>query len=160
MTRREPSRELTLDQSTVSVFPFCDFGIDYVSTATSEDLRERPQFVFAKAVSEIADFVTGRTVVAIKRRRWLFMKAGWDVRFLPLSAVDGARRTGASIIACQDSLFCARRLCAHFWNHRHLPQRFSAHTDTSSAFGTEPNSVDVRCLVDMRRKADVTRDIG
>jgi hypothetical protein len=94
-----PPFRIEIYSDTVSIFPLCDFGIDYISTATSEDLKERPQLVFERVVSEIADFVGGRTVVAIKRRRWLFMKAGWDVRFLPLSAVDGVRRSGASIIA-------------------------------------------------------------
>jgi len=93
-----PPFRIYISPDTVSVFPLCDFGLDYISTANSEDLKERPQLVFAKVVSDIADFVGGRTVVAIKRRKWLFMKAGWDVQFVPLSTVDTARRSGASII--------------------------------------------------------------
>lgn len=84
---------------TVTVHPLCHFGLDHVFIATEEDLQERPHLVFAKVVSEIADFVNGRTVVAIKRGRWLFMKFGWDVRFLPTPDLDAARRAGASIIA-------------------------------------------------------------
>jgi hypothetical protein len=92
---------ISISSDTVSVFPLCDFALDYISTANTDDLKERPDLVFAKVVSDIADFVGGRTVVAIKRRKFLFMKAGWDVRFLPHSAVDAARRTGASIISWQ-----------------------------------------------------------
>jgi hypothetical protein len=87
-----------ISSDTVSVFPLCDFGLDYISTANREDLEQRPQLVFAKVISDIADFVNRRTVVVIKRRRWLFMKAGWDVQFVPFSAADAARRSGASII--------------------------------------------------------------
>jgi len=87
-----------ISSDTVSVFPLCDFGLDYISTANKDDLEQRPQLVFAKVVSDIADFVSHRTVVAIKRRRWFFIKAGWDVQFVPLSAADAARRSGASII--------------------------------------------------------------
>jgi hypothetical protein len=94
-----PPFRIDIRSDSVSVFPLCDFGIDYISTATSEDLKERPQLVFAKVVAEITDFVSGRTVVAVKRHRWLFIKAGWDVRFVPASTVDAARRAGASIIA-------------------------------------------------------------
>jgi len=94
-----PPFRIDIGSDTVSVFPLCDFGIDYISTATTEDLKERSQLVFEKVVSEIANFVSGRTVVAVKRHRWLLMKAGWDVRFMPLSGVDAARRTGVSIIA-------------------------------------------------------------
>jgi hypothetical protein len=93
-----PPLRMYISSDTVSVFPLCDFDLDYIYTANSEDLKERPQIVFAKVVSDIADFVGGRAVVAIKRRKWLFMKAGWDVQFVPLSAVDAARRSGASII--------------------------------------------------------------
>jgi hypothetical protein len=87
-----------ISSDTVSVFPLCDFGLDYISTANRDDLEQRPQLVFAKVISDIADFVNRRSVVVIKRRRWLFMKAGWDVQFVPLSAADAARRSGASII--------------------------------------------------------------
>jgi hypothetical protein len=93
-----PPFRIDIKTDTVSVFPLCGFGIDYISTANNEDLKERGQLVFPKVVAEIADFVSGRTAVAIKRRRWLFMKAGWDVHFVPLSAVDATRRSGASII--------------------------------------------------------------
>jgi hypothetical protein len=93
-----------ISSDTVSVFPLCDFGLDYISTANSEDLKQGPELVFARVISDIADFVNGRTAVAIKRRRLFFMKAGWDVRFLPQSAIDAAARTGASIIAWPASL--------------------------------------------------------
>jgi hypothetical protein len=94
-----PPFRVDIRSDAVTVCPLCDFGLDYISTATSEDLQERPHLVFAKVVSEIADFVSGRTVVAIKQRRWLFMKAGWDVRFVPTHDLDDARRAGASVIA-------------------------------------------------------------
>jgi hypothetical protein len=82
---------------TVTLFPCCDFGLDYIFTANNEDLEERPLVVFAKVLSYIADFIDGRTVVAIKRPRWL----GWgaNVRFVPTPDADAARRAGASIIA-------------------------------------------------------------
>ncbi len=88
------------DDDTVTFHPCCDFGFDYVSIASNEDLEERPHLVFAKVLSYIADFIDGRTVVAIKRVRWLFIKMGWcGVQFLPVSEADAARRAGASIIA-------------------------------------------------------------
>ena len=94
-----PPFTIDIRADTVTVFPLCHFGFDYISTATDEDLEERPHLVFARVVSEIADFVGGRTVVAIKRRRWLFMKAGWDVRFVAAPDIGDALRAGASIVA-------------------------------------------------------------
>ncbi|HEV2548882.1 MAG TPA: hypothetical protein VGU20_16190 [Stellaceae bacterium] len=85
------------DDDTVTLFPCCDFGLDYIFTASNEDLEQRPHVVFAKVLSYIADFIDGRTVVAIKRPRWL--RWGANVRFLPLREADPARRAGASIIA-------------------------------------------------------------
>ena len=95
------ARPLTIDVrgDTVTLFPCCDFGLDYIFTAPNNDLEERPHAVFARAVSEISDFVDGRTVVAATRRRWLFIKVGWDVRFIPASDAENASRAGASIIA-------------------------------------------------------------
>jgi hypothetical protein len=90
---------IEIGSDSLSVFPLCRFGIDYISTATAEDLKERPKLVFAKPVSEISDFVNGRTVVSVKRHQWLFVRLGWDVRFVPRSALDHARRSGAQIIA-------------------------------------------------------------
>ena len=93
-----PAFRIYISSDTVSVFPLCDFGLDYIPTATSDDLEQRPELVFAHVVSDITDFVSGRTAVAIKRRKFFFMKAGWDVRFLPRSEINAAHRTGASII--------------------------------------------------------------
>ena len=93
-----PPFRIYISSDTVSVFPLCDFGLDYISTANSEDLKQRPELVFAQVVSDVADFVSGRTAVAVKRRRFFLMKAGWDVRFLPRSEIDAAHRTGASIV--------------------------------------------------------------
>ena len=90
---------IEIGSDSLSVFPLCRFGIDYISTATAKDLKERPKLVFAKPVSEISDFVNGRSVVSIRRHQWLFMRLGWDVRFVPRSALDRARRAGAQIIA-------------------------------------------------------------
>jgi hypothetical protein len=84
---------------TVTVSPLCNFGLDYISTATKQDLEERSDLVFAKVLTDIADFVSGRTVVAIRRHKFLFMKAGWDVRFVPITEMEQARRSGASIAA-------------------------------------------------------------
>src|SRR5262249_582020 len=94
-------RPFTVDirDDTVTVHPFCAFGFDYVFTCTSEDLEQKPHLVFKKLVSEIADFASGATVVAIRRQKWLFMKAGWNVRFVPTLDADKARRIGASIVA-------------------------------------------------------------
>ena len=55
--------------------------------------------MFAKPISEIADFVTGRSVVAIKRNRFLFVNAGWNVRFVPVANAHDARDKGFSIVA-------------------------------------------------------------
>jgi len=84
---------------TVTVSPLCNFGLDYTSTATKQDLEERSGLVFAKVLTDIADFVSGRTIVAIRRHKFLFMKAGWDVRFLPSAEMEQARGAGASIVA-------------------------------------------------------------
>lgn len=93
-----PPFRIIISSDTVSVFPLCDFGLDYISTANIEDLKQRPELVFASVVSDIIDFVSGRTAVAINRRKFLFMKAGWDVRFLPRSEIAAAGRSGASIV--------------------------------------------------------------
>jgi hypothetical protein len=69
-----PPFRIYISFDTVSVFPLCDFGLDYISTGKSEDLKQRPELVFAQVVSDIADFVSGRTAVAIKRCRFFFMK--------------------------------------------------------------------------------------
>jgi hypothetical protein len=76
---------LTIDArcDTVTVAPLCNFGLDYTSTATVEDLEQRSDLVFRKVLTDIDEFVAGRTVVSIKRNRFLFVKAGWDVQFIP-----------------------------------------------------------------------------
>jgi hypothetical protein len=84
---------------TVTVSPLCNFGLDYTSTATTQDLEERSGLVFAKVLTDIADFVGGRTIVAIRRNKFLFMKAGWDVRFVPTTEMEQARPAGMSIVA-------------------------------------------------------------
>jgi hypothetical protein len=84
---------------TVTVSPLCNFGLDYTSTATRQDLEERSGLVFAKVLTDIADFVSGRTFVAIRWHKFLFMKAGWDVRFVPTTEMEQARGAGASIVA-------------------------------------------------------------
>lgn len=89
---------------TVTLFPCCDFGLDYIITAGKGDLGESPQIIFERVLSDIADFIDGRTVVAIKRHKWLFIKLGWDVRFLPTRDADAARRAGASIVAWSRSV--------------------------------------------------------
>jgi hypothetical protein len=74
-----PPFTIAVRGDTVTVCPLCKFGFDYTSTATEADLAEA-QRVFAKPISEIADFVAGRTVVAIKRNRFLFLKSGRSLR--------------------------------------------------------------------------------
>ena len=83
----------------MTVSPLCNFGLDYISTATKQDLEERSGLVFTKVLTDIEDFVSGRTIVAIRRHKFLFMKAGWDVRFLPATEMEQARQSGASIVA-------------------------------------------------------------
>jgi hypothetical protein len=90
---------IDIRSDTVTVLPLCNLGLDYISTATKQDLEERTGLVFAKVLTDISDFVSGRTVVAIRRRKFLFMKAGWDVRFVPASEMEQARRSGATIVA-------------------------------------------------------------
>jgi hypothetical protein len=89
---------------TITLFPCCDFGLDYIVTAGNEDLEGSPQIVFERVLSDIANFIDGRTVVAIRRYKWLFIKLGWDVRFLPTREADAARRAGASIVAWSQSV--------------------------------------------------------
>jgi len=83
----------------VTVCPLCNFGFDYISTATEADLEQESQRVFAKPLTEIADFVGGHTVVVIKRNKFLFLKLGWDVRFVPVANASDARDKGFSVIA-------------------------------------------------------------
>ena len=97
-TNEQPPFLIELRGDTVTIFPFCTFGLDYVSTASSEDLERQPA-VFAEPIAAIADFVTGRTVVSIRRRRWWFLKTGWRVGFVPAAAAEAARRAGATVIA-------------------------------------------------------------
>ena len=94
-----PPFRVDIRPDTVTVSPMCNFGLDYTSTATKQDLEERSGLVFAKVLTDIADFVSGRTIVAIRRHKFLFMKAGWDVRFLPSAEMEQARGAGASIVA-------------------------------------------------------------
>jgi len=83
----------------VTVCPLCDFGLDYISTASEADLEQEPHRVFAKPVSEIVDFVSGRAVVAIKPNKFLFVKSGWDVRFVPIANAQDVRDHGFSMVA-------------------------------------------------------------
>jgi|SRR5215469_11592447 len=94
-----PPFTIAVRGDTVTVCPLCKFGFDYCSTATEADLEQAPQRVFEKPVAEIADFVTGRTVVAIKRNRFLFLKSGWDVRFVPVGSAQSVREQGFSVVA-------------------------------------------------------------
>jgi hypothetical protein len=89
---------IDIESDTVKLHPFCKFGLDYISTATQTDLAQRPDLVFARVLSDLAEFAAGRTFVSIRRNRWLFMKAGWNIRFASLSELDEARRTGATIV--------------------------------------------------------------
>jgi hypothetical protein len=100
---RDPMNEkppfvIDVHEDTVTINPFCAFGLDYVSTASSEDLERQPAAVFAEPIEAIADFVAGRTVVSVARRRWWFLKAGWCVGFIPAAEAEEARRTGATVI--------------------------------------------------------------
>ena len=88
---------------TVAVHPLCEFGLDYTSTAAALDLELRPELVFDKVISDIVGFVTGKTVLAVTRRRFLFMKAGRDVRFLPKADAKPVP-AGTSIIAWPNPL--------------------------------------------------------
>jgi hypothetical protein len=94
-----PPFRIDIGPDSITIFPLCQFGLDYISSADTKDLQEKPDIVFAKVVADITNFVDGRTVVAIKRRRWLFLKAGWDVRFVAAADLDEVRRGGASVIA-------------------------------------------------------------
>ena len=94
-----PPFRIDVRADTVTVYPLCEFGLDYVSTATDEDLEKRPHEVFARVVSDVSDFVAGRKFIATKRRKWLFIKLGWDVRFVQTSETNDPIRAGASIIA-------------------------------------------------------------
>jgi hypothetical protein len=87
------------DGDTVTVYPLCDFGLDYISTANDEDLKQRPDLVFERVLSDVTEFVGGRKVIAIKRHKWLFIKLGWDVRFIQTSETKDSIRAAASIIA-------------------------------------------------------------
>ena len=84
-------RSLSTFADTVTIFPFCAFGLDYVSTASSADLERQPG-VFAEPIEAIADFVAGRTVISIGRRRSWFLKAGWRVGFMPAAEAEEAHR--------------------------------------------------------------------
>jgi hypothetical protein len=94
----KPPFVVDVREDTVTINPFCAFGLDYVSSASSEDLERQPAAVFAEPLAAIADFVAGRTVVSIARRRWWFLKAGWRVGFIPAAAAEEASRTGATVI--------------------------------------------------------------
>lgn len=83
---------------TVTILPFCEFGLDYSFAASREDIEERSHLVFAKVLSDIADFVAGRTVLAIRRYRFLFLKLGWDVRFVPVQDRETFEGKGAVIL--------------------------------------------------------------
>jgi len=66
-------------------------------------MNEKPPFVIdvhedTVTIEAIADFVAGRTVVSVARRRWWFLKAGWCVGFIPAAEAEEARRTGATVI--------------------------------------------------------------
>jgi hypothetical protein len=88
----------------VTIFPFCAFGLDYISTASRDDLEQQSAAVFATPLDAIANFVAGYPVVAIKRRRWWFFKAGWCVDFIPIAEAEAARRTSAAIISWPEGL--------------------------------------------------------
>jgi hypothetical protein len=73
--------------------------LDYISTASEEDLKQRSQLVFERPISDISDFVAGRQVIAIQRHKWLFFKLGWNVSFVQTSDITDAIRAVTSIIA-------------------------------------------------------------
>jgi len=98
-----PPFTIDIRGDTVTVCPLCHFGFDYISTATAADLQQEPHRVFARPVSEITDFVSGRTVVAIRRNRFLFVKTGWDVSFVPAAKRHDVRDKGFSIVAWPES---------------------------------------------------------
>ena len=94
---KKPPFVIDVRGDTVTIFPFCVFGLDYVSTASSADLERQPD-VFAEPIEAIAPFVTGRTVISIGRGHFWFLKAGWRVGFIPAVEAEEAHRTGAIVI--------------------------------------------------------------
>ena len=69
------------------------------SQATQNDLVQRPSLIFEKVLANIANCISGLTVLAIKRNWWLFVKAGWDVRFVPARDRAYASVDVAAIVA-------------------------------------------------------------
>ena len=98
-TNEKPPFAIDLRGDTVTILPFCPFGLDYISTASREDLEKRPAAVFAEPLDAVADFVAGQTAVSIERRRLWFINRGWRVRFIPIAKAAEASRSGAAIIA-------------------------------------------------------------
>jgi hypothetical protein len=87
---------ITVRGDAVTVCPMCRFGIDYTTTADEAEALAAADLVFARPVRDLADFVAGRAVATVSRRRWLGLKAGWDVRFTPAAAA-GLRSPGVRV---------------------------------------------------------------
>jgi hypothetical protein len=64
-----------------------------------DDVEQRPDLVFWKILTDIANFVAGRTVVAMMRNSWLFLKAGWSIQFISVHQKADAIKRGVTIIA-------------------------------------------------------------
>jgi hypothetical protein len=90
---------VTVRGDTVTLHPLCPFGLDYSTTASVEEARAEPGRVFARPLGGLADFLGGRAVVTVRRRRWLGFKAGWDVAFARAADAPGAEAAGAEVIA-------------------------------------------------------------
>jgi hypothetical protein len=58
-----PPLTITARSDTVTIAPLCNFGLDYVFTATQNDLVQRSPLIFEKVLADIADFISGRTVL-------------------------------------------------------------------------------------------------
>ena len=94
-----PPLRIDIEGDTVKQCPLCDFALDYIFTASDDDLVTTPDQVFQNLITDLRDFVSGRTVVAIKRRKFLILKVGWDVRFIPASQASLAGDPETSLIA-------------------------------------------------------------
>ena len=81
------------DGDTITICPFSQFGLDYCIPANLDT-----GISFDQIASIIEAFVQDRTIVYVRRHRFLWWEAGWDVAFAPADEAPRLEARDAEII--------------------------------------------------------------
>ncbi len=86
-------------RNAISIYPMCEFGIQYVIGASGADIESKPGVVFKGIITDILDFFQGRKVAYISEEKGLFKKKGWKARLIPLADAGQSKYAKGCILS-------------------------------------------------------------